>query len=123
MTFGMPQPVPDPGPAFAYVYNGDWVADCPRACGGVEFLYEQRFLNGPRDVRKNFFRCSNCAHATDRVVWPRREAEIMEALLRRPLKQNRNWYPKDHPVAVRFNVPHGQTPAELVAEGEEHGVM
>jgi hypothetical protein len=114
---------PEPGPAFAYVYNGDWVADCPRGCGGVEFLFGQVHMGGPRDLRKNFYQCSNCGHATERIVWPRRFEEIMEVLNRRPMKQTRNWYPRDHPVAVRFKVPHGQTPAELLAEGEEHGVV
>ena len=122
MALGMTQLNPNPGPALAYVYSGDWVADCPQGCGGVEFLYDQLVMNGPRVQRRPFFRCSNCAYATDQVVWPRREAEIMEVLNRRPLKQTRNWYPKDHPVALRFNIPHGQTPNELLAEGEEHGV-
>lgn len=115
-------PMPVAGPAFAYVYSGEWVADCPAGCNNVEFLFMQSRMNGPRDQRRSFYLCSNCAFATDRIVWPRREHEIMEILSARPVPQTRNWYPKDHPIAIKFKIPHGQTPDELRAESEEHGV-
>jgi hypothetical protein len=88
----------------------------------VEFLYTQMTMNGPRNQRRSFYLCSNCGYATDRIVWPRREHDILELLQKRPIPQTRNWYPKDHPVAVKFRIPHGQTLAELAAENEEHGV-
>lgn len=109
-------------PVHAYVYEGQWVADCPAGCGSVEFLYTQSRMNGPRDVRRTFFQCSYCGYASDHMVWPRREHEIIEILMRRPVPRNRNWYPKDHPVAIQFRLPHGQTPEDLRAENEEHGV-
>jgi hypothetical protein len=46
----------------------------------------------------------------------------MRILMLRPIPRNRNWYPQDHPVALKFNIPHGQSPADLLAENEEHGV-
>lgn len=121
--FPMPPQGEPPGPAFAYVYNGEWVADCPAGCNNVEFLYRQSHMNGARDIRLSFFQCSNCAFTTDKIVWPRREHEIIEILRLRPIPGTRNWYPQDHPVAIKFNVPHGQTIQDLRAENEEHGVM
>lgn len=110
-------------PARAYVLRGDWVADCPRpGCANVEFLFTQGKINGPRMIRKPFYTCSYCG-AQAEIGWARREVEIMEVLDRRPIPDTRNWYPHDHPDAIRFGVPHGQSIAELVAENEEHGVI
>jgi hypothetical protein len=118
-----PARAPDCGPAIAYVYSGEWVADCPAGCNNVEFLYDQTTMNGPRNRRRSFFRCSNCAYAVDRIIWPRREQEIIEILRKRPFPGTRNWYPQDHPVAIKFNIPHGQSIDDLRAENAEHGVM
>jgi hypothetical protein len=119
-----PEPV-----ARAYVYNGDWVADCPRpglepgkaGCGNVEFLFTPSRMNGPRDTERTFYLCSYCG-MQGHIAWPRRREEIMMALMVRPVPSNRNWYPADHPVAVNFRIPHGQTVAELLEENEAHGV-
>lgn len=122
-----PAPKPEEPPevprAFAYVYGGEWVADCPAGCNNVEFVYEKTFMNGPRDRRRNFFQCSHCGFACEKIVFPRREHEILEILMKRPDPSTRNWYPQDHPVAIKFHLPHGQSPADLVAESEEHGVI
>lgn len=128
----MPYETPDDGPepvARAYVYRGEWVADCPRpkdpvtgkGCGCVEFLYQPSRMKGPRDQEKPFYLCSNCGQQA-RISWPRRREEIVMALSVRPVPDNRNWYPADHPVAVNFRLPHGQTVAQLLEENEEHGV-
>lgn len=119
-----------PAPARAYVYSGDWVADCTRpkdpmtgkGCGGVEFLYSPAKPGGPRVLRKPIFVCSNCGWQAV-ITWPDHEMEILAILSRRPVPQNRNWYPQDHPVAVNFRLPHGQTLRELEDENEMHGVM
>lgn len=109
--------------ARAYVYSGDWVADCPRdGCGNVEFLYTPSRMNGPRDQRRSFFLCSYCG-AQAPVDWPHNEHEILAALTVRPLPGSRNWYPQDHPVAVNFRIPHGQTVQDLRDENAEHGVV
>ncbi len=115
--------------ARAYVYSGEWVADCPRpgqvagrpGCSNVEFLHTPSRMNGPRDMERPFFLCSHCGMQA-KIVWPRRREEIMMALSVRPVPDNRNWYPKDHPVALRFNIPHGQTIQDLLEENEAHNV-
>lgn len=110
--------------ARAYVYSGDWVADCPRGCGGVEHLYARanpRNPNSPRVVQLPEFRCSYC-QMTAPVEWPANMAEITAVLVLRPVPHTRNWYPKDHDVALRFRIPHGQSIDELRAENRDHGV-
>lgn len=127
---GYETPGDDPQPvARAYVYSGEWVADCPRpadpmtgkGCGNVEFLYQSSRLRGPRDQQKPFFVCSSCGWQAA-IDWPRRREEILMALSVRPMPGSRNWYPADHPVAVNFRLPHGQSVAELMEENEAHGV-
>lgn len=127
----MPYEIPDERAprARAYVYCGEWVADCPRpgeetgraGCANVEYLYQASRMNGPRDTERPFFHCSHCGYQAE-VVWPRRRMEILMALSPRPVPQNRNWYPADHPVAVKFRIPHGQSVADLLEENEAHGV-
>ena len=108
--------------ARAYVYSGDWVADCPRAgCGNVEHLQRPSRMNGPRDVPVPFYLCSHCG-AQAPISWPDDRLGIYAVLSRRPVPHNRNWYPKDHPVAVAFRLPHGQSVRDLESENEEHGV-
>jgi hypothetical protein len=119
-------PVPEGPPkvevAMAYVYGGEWVADCPAGCNNVEFLYERSFMNGPRDRRRSFYQCSHCGYACERIAFPRREHEILAILMKRPDPSTRNWYPQDHPVALKFHIPHGQSLSDLQAENDEHGV-
>lgn len=121
MTFETPSPDKIPV-ARAYVYTGDWVADCPRdECGNVEYLYTASRMNGPRDVRRAFFHCSYCGMQSG-VSWPDNEHEILQVLSYRPVPANRNWYPQDHPVAINFRLPHGQSIRQLLDENAEHGV-
>ncbi|MEU9323180.1 hypothetical protein AB0D91_05110 [Streptomyces canus] len=111
--------------ARAYVYSGDWVADCPRiGCGSVEHLYERanpRQPNSPRVAQKPEFHCSYCGQ-TAPIDWPAQLAEITAILMLRPVPHTRNWYPQDHDTAVRFRVPHGQSVEQLQEENVEHGV-
>jgi hypothetical protein len=110
--------------ARAYVYAGDWVADCPRGCGGVEHLYDRanpRNPASPRVVQKPEFHCSYC-QMTAPIDWPSELAEITTVLMLRPVPHTRNWYPQDHDVAVRFRIPHGQSVDDLRAENHAHGV-
>jgi hypothetical protein len=108
--------------ARAYVYSGMWVADCPAGCGGVEQLFEAKYKGGPRVVRRTLFHCSYCHHATSHIDWPAEEAQIWAVLELRPFPYNRNWYPADHPTAVRFGLEHGQSVQDLRDENEAHGV-
>lgn len=108
--------------ARAYVYSGDWVADCPReGCGNVEHLFTPINRGAPRTVRKPFYACSYCGMEAE-IKWPRNMDGIMEVLMKRPVPSNRNWYPKDHSVAVKFRLPHGQSIEDLRDENAEHGV-
>jgi hypothetical protein len=108
--------------ARAYVYSGEWVADCPRdGCANAEFLHRASRRGGPRDVVQGFFRCSFCGTQAS-ISWPGNQHAILAVLGRRPIPSTRNWYPSDHPVAVRFGLPHGQSVRDLEDENEEHGV-
>lgn len=127
----MPYEIPtDATPvARAYVYHGEWVADCPRppdlltgrGCGNVEYLYTPSRMRGPRDQRRPFYLCSNCGMQSG-IDWPEKEHEIIAVLSLRPVPDTRNWYPRDHPVAVNFRLEHGQTVAGLMEENAAHGV-
>jgi hypothetical protein len=111
--------------ARAYVYAGDWVADCPRACGNVEHLYARanpRNPASPRIVQLPVFSCSYCKLAGVPIDWPPNMADIMAVLMHRPIPHTRNWYPAGHDTAVKHRVPHGQSVDELRAENAEHGV-
>lgn len=113
--------------ARAYVYAGDWVADCPRACGNVEHLYTRatRNPNGPRIVQLPSFYCSYCKLGDTDIVpidWPPNMAEITAVLILRPIPHTRNWYPHEHETALKCRIPHGQSIAELRAENAEHDV-
>jgi hypothetical protein len=109
--------------ARAYVYSGEWVADCPRpGCANVEFLYRPARRGGPRDTEVGFYLCSHCGMQSD-IAWPDDRHAILAALSCRPLPGTRNWYPADHPVAVRFGLPHGQSVRDLDEESAAHGVV
>jgi hypothetical protein len=114
--------------ARAYVYAGDWVADCPRACGNVEHCYARanpRDANAPRVVQLPSFYCSYCKLGDTETVpieWPPNMADIMTVLMLRPIPHTRNWYPAGHDTALKYRLPHGQTIDDLRAENVEHGV-
>jgi hypothetical protein len=108
--------------ARAYVYSGDWVADCTRpGCNNTEHLFRSERPGGPRLKRADFFHCSHCGREAF-VDWPGNMIEISQVLMQRPIPSTRNWYPHDHPVAVRFRIPHGQSVRDLIDESEENGV-
>jgi len=111
--------------ARAYVYSGDWIADCPRPCGNAEHLYDRQRPSdpsSPRTIRKATFLCSNCKHLAD-IEWPTDMDGLMSVLQRRPVPQNRNWYPLDHTVAVRAGCEHGQSIKDLEDENAKYGVI
>lgn len=110
--------------ARAYVYAGDWVADCPRGCGNTEHVYARirpTDPSSPRIVQASEFSCSYCK-ATAAIEWPDGMADLMAVLMLRPVPHTRNWYPSGHDVAVRARIPHGQSVDDLRAENAEHGV-
>lgn len=114
----------------AYVYSGDWVADCVRPdCMGTEFLHDLRVpglpagADNPRDQRKTLFLCSNCRQMAE-IEWPPEDFKrgVDLVLSSRPVPTTRNWYPLDHPGAVKLRVVHGETLEDLRQENIDHGV-
>lgn len=114
----------------AYVYRGEWVADCSRdGCANTEFLFARRYPaqpwgpDNPRETRLPSFVCTNCFQQAS-IAWPDEGfmQAVVEVLSKRPLPDTRNWYPQDHPVALAFRLEHGQSLAELREENEAHGV-
>jgi hypothetical protein len=98
-----------PAQARAYVNHGRWVADCPTGCGSALQL----------DPGQETFACVEC-HTISSVDWPKDPDGIWDALSERPLKHNRNWFPKDHELALRAGKPHGQTVKQLRQETADH---
>lgn len=95
--------------ARAYANFGRWIADCPVDCGSAIQLTSGQ----------STFHCPECSFVTT-VEWPANPDEIWEALLKRPAKRNRNWFPSNHTLALRSGSPHGQTVRELEDETAEH---
>lgn len=99
--------------ALAYVNFGRWIADCPLGCGGAQAL----------EARQTNFFCnppSGCGHIAT-IEWPSDPDGIWEALEVRRMPKTRNWFPKNHELALRANAPHGQSVEDLIAETAENG--
>ena len=113
--------------ARAYIYNGEWVADCPQeGCSNVEFVEQKRDQDrgvaGTRGDRMDVYFCSYCKTMATSIQWPANAEELLEILERRPMPHTRNWYPEGHLTALKFGIKDGETAAELRAENELHGV-
>lgn len=94
----------------AYVNHGRWLVDCVRRdCANAEQL------TGGQSVAV----CQNCRLLLD-VTWPADPDGVWDALACRPVPQTRNWYPTGHHLALRWGLPHGQTPADLRVETADH---
>lgn len=97
--------------ARVYVNFGRVIADCANDCGSAMAL--------DKDQRTFFCQgTGGCGHISD-IEWPSNLDEILDALRGRKPK-HMNWFPQDHPLALRAGCPHGQSPAELRAETAEH---
>lgn len=99
--------------ARARVNHGRWIADCPRPyCANAIKL----------EPRQTAFHCGGeggCLMVAD-VEWPPDADGVWQALLERPVPGTRNWYPHEHPEAVKLGLPHGQSVADLRTETREH---
>lgn len=92
--------------AIARVYAGQWIANCIRpGCMNAEALAPGAWVVA----------CRNCQWSGP-VLWPVNAPEISLELARRPVPGTRNWFPKDHPIALASGTPHGQSVAELAEE-------
>jgi hypothetical protein len=112
--------------ARAYVYCGEWVADCPAGCNNTEFITSKdprrRGVAGVRGAPHTAFRCSYCRYVSESIHWPPDAEQILDVLDERPLPHTRNWYPSGHVTAVRCGIPDGQSVQDLIAENIAHGV-
>jgi hypothetical protein len=52
------------------------------------------------------------------LVWPDGIERVMAVLAERLSDKRRNWFPADHPVALRLGQPHGESLDDLRAEAE-----
>ena len=98
--------------ARAYVNFGRWISDCPLGCGNAMALQpgqSQFFCQPPGG-------CGNIAS----VEWPNDPDGIWEALGQRPMPKTRNWFPKNHELALRAGCPNGQSVQELLDEAQEN---
>lgn len=98
--------------ATAWMYQGQWVADCPRACGNVEKRGRcDDGTTGGLDVRAFYCRPAHggCG-VTCPVDWPYRICEIEALVLARPFRDNQNWRP-------------GEDLLDLLAENLQHGIV
>lgn len=98
--------------ARAYVNFGRWVSDCPMNCGSAMQL----------EAGQAVFQCVECKYLSD-IEWPDNADEIWVTLSKRPANKFRNWFPKDHELAIRSHCPHGQSVKDLEEENQENGVV
>ena len=98
-----------PPKARAYVNHDRWIAECPYECGSARVL----------ERSETMFLCTECK-SVSQVEWPADPDGIWEALQERRLPRTRNWFPEEHPLALKCNLPHGQTPKELRDEQAEN---
>lgn len=100
--------------ARAYVNFGRWISDCPLGCGNAYAL----------EPRQAQFYCqppNGCGHLST-IEWPSDPDGIWDALMERRMPKTRNWFPADHELALRANVPNGQSVDELKAETKDNEV-
>jgi len=95
-------------PAYAYVNNGRWVAQCMGCKGGAEYVW----LNGPHQMF-----CANCGNKDINGQWrlvivPEGDTltVITKLLLKRPDPATQNWMPQEDVY-------------NLLKENLEYGVM
>lgn len=96
-----------------YINYGRVVVDCPSdpACGNA-------FLVKPGETQKYCNSAGVCSTLFQLIV-PSNLSELLAELDRRPDRSTRNWFPANHPLALRAGLPHGQTVADLAAEFEQ----
>jgi hypothetical protein len=113
--------------AVAWMYSGQWVADCPRpTCFNVEKRgqCDDRTTGG---LTADQFYCRpshggcgvRCA-----VEWPYRITEIEKLVLARPFKDNQNWRPgEDLLDLLGENLQHGIIPTEALEGGPSRKLL
>lgn len=95
-----------------YINHGRTVVDCPFNCGNA-------YVVKPKQT-EIYCGSSDGCHVSFGLDVPDNIGELVAELNQRPDKKNRNWFPEEHPVAVRGRLPQGQSVADLRAELEMH---
>lgn len=105
----------------AYLNYGRWVAECPESgCNDARLVYEVDPRTGhPTGRRLAGDVCANGHPFRIEMPPPDVEAQIVAAVADRAEDGDKAWYPQGHPRALLTGRPHGQSPAELRAEGCE----
>jgi hypothetical protein len=97
--------------ALVYVNWGRLVIECEApGCGDARGV----------EIGQKTETCVN-GHVLD-LEWPDNLPQILAALSERTSDKRKNWFPKNHPLAVATGQPHGQSVRELREEavaGEE----
>lgn len=95
--------------ADAYINHDRVVVDCPYGCGNAYKLMKNTSVILCEEPK------GGCGQEFQ-VRVDDKMSDLLAELRKRPAKTNRNWFPENHPLAVRGNMPHGQTVADLAAE-------
>ena len=95
-----------------YINHGRIILDCPVPCGNAYF-YEEGATHRTCDAT-----IDGCQTVFELDVHED-IYEIFEDLERRPVKGTRNWFPLNHPLAIRGRLKHGMSLAEVVQETDE----
>jgi len=95
---------------FVYVNHGRVIVDCPAECGSAYKIV-------PGQTQQLCNAAGGCT-ALFSLVIPVNLADLVTELDKRPKPQTRNWFPEGHSLALRANLPQGQTVEDLRAEFE-----
>lgn len=103
--------------AAAYLNHGRWVADCPAAgCTDARAVYPEGRDGSPSPVRVLEQVCKGGHAFTIEMPPADIEAQLVAAVAERLSDQRKNWFPRNHPLALALNMPHGQSVRELREE-------
>lgn len=112
--------------AVAWLYQGAWVANCPRGCGNVEKRGRcDDGTTGGLDGQRFHCRLSHggCG-LTCGVDWPYRIAEIEALVMARPVPANRNWRPDEDLLdLLGENLEHGIVPTSALEGGPSRALL
>lgn len=113
--------------AIAWMYEGQWVANCPReGCYNVEKRGRCDDGNdGGLDAKQFHCRTSygGCG-LTCAVEWPYRITEIETLVLARPVPSTRNWKPgEDLLDLLGENIAHGVVPTSALEGGPSRSLL
>lgn len=106
--------------ALAYLNYGRWVADCPAdGCTDARAVYPTD-ASGVPSSKPILDQACAAGHAF-RITMPpaQLEAQIVAAVADRAVDGDKAWFPPGHEWATGAGFPTGQSPADLVKEGEQ----